>query len=277
MRMTAVCPRCGSKYPVKQSLLGRKLKCRCGEVFTLKRQNDDALQGLPAIHAPAGFWDDRLDEIEDDLPKEPEPVVRKAPKPEPEANFDMSFKMDPITGTTSFGLISFAIGLVPLSIPFISFYLSPAFTILHYTFAIAPIPIFAFLAFLYSLRVYYTNQMSISISNQGIAIRHIKKLPWPCWDQVVPIDDIEDAQIECETKPSSWYLRDAEYSHSTYDSKGSRKTFVFVYELYCKCQSRRWTTRLATITDRAAAKSMRLHLKRMLQQKSKAGFEKIGL
>lgn len=275
--MTAVCPKCGSKYPVKQNLLGRKLKCRCGEVFILKQPKVDPLQGLPAIQAPAGFWDDRLDEIEDDLPKEPEPVIRKTPKPEPEANFDMTFRMDPVSGTFTYGMISLAIGLVALALPFLSFYLLPKFTLLHYKFAIAPVVIFTSIAFIYSLRVYYTNHMRISISDQEIAVRHIKKLPWPCWDQVVPIDEIEDAQIECDTVPSSWYLREAEFSHSTSDSKGSRTHYVFVYELNCKLKSRKWTTRLATVTDRAAAKSMRLHLKRMLQKKRDADFAKTGL
>lgn len=269
MRIEACCPKCGSKYSVKKNLVGKKLKCRCGEVFQLSSASNDAYQNLPSVQVPAGFWDERFDEIKEDQPVIEQPVVRqtKAREPESEANFEMSFTMDPVSGTGTYNLISFSIGMVILFLTGFAFVALPAFTIGHYKLTVTPIVIYSVLAFLYSLRVYYTNQMTISIKNTGISIRHIKKLPWPCKDQDVLIEDIEDVQIESDAVPSNWYLRKAEHSHTTYDSKRRPTTYVHVYELNCKLKSRRWTTRLATITDRTAAKAMRLHLKRMLQAK----------
>jgi len=269
MRFEASCPKCGSKYSVKKNLVGKKLKCRCGEVFQLSTSSRDADQNLPLVQVPAGFWDERFDEIKEDQPVIERQVVRqkKAPEAESEANFEMTFTMDPVSGTSTYYLISSAIGMVVLFLTGFAFITLPEFMIGHYKLTATPIVIYSALAFLYSLRVYYTNQMTISIKNTGISIRHIKKLPWPSKDQDVPFDDIEDVQIESDAVPSNWYLRKAEHSHKTYDSKRRPTTYVHVYELNCKLKSRRWTTRLATITDRSAAKTMRLHLKRMLQAK----------
>jgi hypothetical protein len=88
-------------------------------------------------------------------------------------------------------------------------------------------------------------------------------LPWPCRDLFIPVESIEEIRMETNTVQASWLLPRAEYSHTTYGSRSSY-TYVFVYDLKCKLKDNRFETRLLTVENRDLAKTIRLHLKRML-------------
>jgi hypothetical protein len=264
MKIQVGCPRCQRKYSLKSSLKGKKLKCKCGEVFLLGSTGalKDAVE--PQIQAPAGFWDQRFDEIRDDLPKE-KPVVAPLVKPPREqASFEAILPMDPHTGKHIYGFICFAIFLLLVTLPFLFARAINPFSIAIPLFCIA-VPIFGLFMAVYWIVAHYNNHMTISIRKEGVSISYQKRLPWPCWDIHIPIESIEEIYIECNTVKASWFLRRAEYSHTSYSFRNSYH-YVFVYDLYCSLKDKRWTKRLATMEDRDVAKTMRLHLKRMFPE-----------
>lgn len=256
MRIQVVCPTCNATYVVKQNLLRKKLKCKCGVIFEPKASSVKDAFEQSQIQFPAGFWDEKFDKVDDELSEKQEKVTREESPSETEAGFEMVLPMDPFTGGTYYVLMPIFTGviLLLLTIP-LAFLWMPL--------PLIAILVFAFVAFVYRIRAHYVNQMIISIGKDGVSIRYQMKLPWPCWNRHITSDSIEDVHIECNTVKRTPLLPNAEYSHTTYTSK-TRYTYVFVYDLKCKLKNQPWSSRLATIVDRSIAKAMRPHLRRML-------------
>jgi hypothetical protein len=277
MKIPAGCPKCGAEYSVDKKLVGKKLKCRCGDVFSLSPPASEAFEDFPSVPMTEEFLDEISEELEKSKPDEPPLLVPVDSHREsnPEPRFEMKFPMDPIQGMTIYKILCVAVIAVMLALAGIAIYLLPKSFFIFLIFAMILGVIFLLLACYYSVHAHEENQTVISITREGISIRQVKKLPWPCWDQKIPIENIEDARIERATMRSSMLLANAEPSHVTYTSNRDRVTHrlnttrvihVFVYHLQCDVRGRPWTSRLATIVDRSAAKTMRLHLKRMLSE-----------
>jgi hypothetical protein len=260
MKIKTSCPHCRREYSVKSSLLGKKLKCKCGEVFQLQPPSASDLVEPSQVQQPAGFWDDKFDEIEDDLPKEKAVVAQVAKPAKQPASFEAILPMDPFIGGRIYIVACFAIGL--LLLPALSFLLIVVSKPLALM-VLALLPIFAVAAFFYRIRAHFVNHITLSIRDEGISILYQKQLPWPCRDQIIPVESIEEVYVECNTVLSSWLMPRAEYSHTSY-STNRTYTYVFVYDLKCKIKHKYLETRLLTVEDRGLAKSIRLHLKRML-------------
>ncbi|MFN6400592.1 MAG: hypothetical protein ACK449_11900 [Planctomycetota bacterium] len=263
MKIQTNCPQCLREYSVKSSLLGKKLKCKCGEVFQL--QSDLTVESMEPsqVSSPSGFWDDKFDEIADDLPKE-KPVVIQASKPAKQVlSFEAILPMDPYVGNFIYGVACWLVVLVLLPIAAIAgvalFWVSAPLVLV----AIAPFPIFAVAASIYRYRAHCANHITFSMKNEGLSIQFHKVLPWPCKDLFVPVESIEEIRMETNTVRASWLLPRAEYSHTTYGSRSST-IYVFVYDLKCKLKNKRFETRLLTVENRDLAKTIRLHLKSML-------------
>lgn len=278
MKIPACCPKCGAEYSVDKKLVGKKLKCRCGEVFFLSPPANKAFEDFPSVPMTEEFLDEISEELEKSKPGEPPllvPVDRHR-ESNPEPRFEMKFPMDPIQGMTIYKILCVAVIAVMLALAGIAIYLLPKSFFTFLILAMIAGVIFLLLAWYYSVHAHEENQMVISITKEGISIRQDKKVPWPCWDQKIPAENIEDARIERATMRGSMGLANAEQSHVTYSwrhSRGRRRRWyivpvihVFVYHLECDVRGRPWTSRLATIVDRSAAKTMRLHLKRMLSE-----------
>lgn len=260
MKIKTSCPHCRREYSVKSSLLGKKLKCKCGEVFQLQPPSASDLVEPSQVQQPAGFWDDKFDEIEDDLPKEKAVVAQVAKPAKQPASFEAILPMDPFTGGRIYIVACFAIGLLLLpALSFLLLFVSIPLALM----VLALIPIFAVAAFFYRIRAHFVNHITLSIRDEGMSILYQKQLPWPCRDQIIPVESIEEVYVECNTVLSSWLIPRAEYSHTTY-STDRTYTYVFVFDLKCKIKNKHFETRLLTVEDRDLAKSIRLHLKRML-------------
>ena len=259
MKIQTSCPKCKASYSIKESMRNRKLKCKCGEIFQLSSSGTNQNTQQTDNQTPSNFWDERFKEIEEDMPTAAPDVVAVAKQENAHANFESTFMMDPYVGQHLYSAACFMIFclLLLLPIPF-------GFGWLHLT--LIPIPIFFILALGYRMRAHYVNHMTISVRKEGISIVYIKRLPWPCRNQFIPIDSIEDVRIERNTVAASWLLPRAEFSHTHYGSNGNHRTYVFVYDLKCKIKNKMWESRLATLEDRATAKNMRWHLKQMLHE-----------
>lgn len=263
MKIQTNCPQCRREYSVKSSLLGKKLKCKCGEVFQLQSASTVELLEPSHVSSPSGFWDDKFDEIAEDIPKE-KPVVIQASKPaKQESSFEAILPMDPYVGNIFYGLACWLVVLVLLPIAAFAglalFFVSPLLVLVP----IAPFPIFAVAANIYRYRAHSANHITLSMKDEGLSIQYHRVLPWPCRDLFIPVESIEEIRMETNTVKASWLLPRAEYSHTTYGSKSST-TYVFVYDLKCKLKNKHFETRLLTVENRDLAKTIRLHLKRML-------------
>lgn len=262
MKIQTNCPECHREYSVKSSLLGKKLKCKCGKVFQLQSPSTGDAIVFAEGSSPSGFWEDRFEEIADDIPKE-KPVVFQASKPtKQELSFEAIVPMDPYVGNFTYGVACWLVVLVLLPIAAISgvalFWVSPPLVLV----AIAPFPIFAVAANVYRYRAHCANHITFLMKDEGLSIQFHKVLPWPCKDLFIPVESIEEIRMETNTVQASWLLPRAEYSHTTYGSRSSY-TYVFVYDLKCKLKNNRLETRLLTVESRDLAKSIRLQLKRL--------------
>ncbi|MFN6302533.1 MAG: hypothetical protein ACK42H_10105 [Planctomycetota bacterium] len=260
MKIQTNCPECHREYSVKSSLLGKKLKCKCGKVFQLQSPSTGDAIVFAEGSSPSGFWEDRFEEIADDIPKE-KPVVVPVAKPsrQESSDFEAILPMDPFTGGILYGVACWMIGLVLL--PLVGLVLFYIFAPL----AIVPtvlFPIFAVATVIYRYRAHYVNHLTLAIRDEGISILYHKALPWPCRNRIIPVESIEEIRMETNTVQASWLLPRAEYSHTTYGSRSSY-TYVFVYDLKCKLKNNRFETRLLTVESRDLAKSIRLQLKRL--------------
>ena len=262
MKIRTNCPQCRREYSVKSSLLGKKLKCKCGEVFALQSPSTIDSQEPTQVAPPAGFWDDRFDEIADDIPKEKPSVVHVEKPIKQVSDFEAILPMDPFTGGILYSVACYVIAsvvLTPLALVALGlFFVSPPL-------GIAPLvvlPIFAIAALIYRYRAHFVNHLTLSIKDEGISILYHQALPWPCRNRIIPVESIEEIRMETNTIRASWLLPRAEYSHTTYSSQSSY-TYVFVYHLKCKLKKNRFETRLLTIESRDLAKTIRLHLKRL--------------
>jgi hypothetical protein len=262
MKIQTNCPQCRRKYSVQSSLLGKKLKCKCGEVFQLQSPTAMDLVEPSQVQQSAGFWDDKFDEIEDALPKEKAVVAQVAKPVKQPASFEAILPMDPFTGGRIYNVVCFAIGLLVLpALSLLLSFVSRPLALLILTL----IPIFAVAAFFYRIRAHFVNHIMLSIRDEGISILYQKRLPWPCRDQTIPVESIEEIHVECNTVLSSWLMPRAEYSHTSY-SFNQAYTYVFVFDLKCKIKNKHFETRILTVENRDLAKSIRLHLKRMLPE-----------
>jgi hypothetical protein len=220
------------------------------------------LAELSKVQQPAGFWDEKFDEIEDELPKEKAVVVQVAKPVKQPASFEAILPMDPFKGGRIYNVVCFAIGLLVLpALSLLLSFVSRPLALLILTL----IPIFAVAAFFYRIRAHFVNHIMLSIRDEGISILYQKRLPWPCRDQTIPVESIEEIYVECNTVLSSWLMPRAEYSHVSY-SFNRIYTYVFVFDLKCKIKNKHFETLILTVEDRDLAKSIRLHLKRMLPE-----------
>jgi hypothetical protein len=259
MKIQTNCPECHREYSVKPSVLGKKLKCKCGKVFQFQSPSKgDTMEPSQVAH-PSGFWDERFEEIADDIPKEQPSVVHATKATKQGCNFEVILPMDPFTGGILYSLVCSLVGLVLLAlmVPFRSF-LSPLLGLGLF----GAFPIFGLATLIYRYRAHYVNHVTLAIRDEGISILYHKALPWPCRNRIIPVESIEEIRMETNTVQASWLLPRAEYSHTTYGSKSSYN-YVFVYDLKCKLKNKHFETRLLTVESRDLANSIRLQLKRL--------------
>ncbi|MCE2809770.1 MAG: zinc-ribbon domain-containing protein [Planctomycetaceae bacterium] len=259
MKIQVHCPQCHREYNVKKTLLTRKLKCKCGKVFQVQSPSDGDTIESSQVAPPSGFWDERFEEIADDIPKEQPSVVHAAKATKQGCNFEVILPMDPFTGGILYSLVCSLVGLVLLAlmVPFRSF-LSPLLGLGLF----GAFPIFGLATLIYRYRAHYVNHVTLAIRDEGISILYHKALPWPCRNRIIPVESIEEIRMETNTVQASWLLPRAEYSHTTYGSKSSYN-YVFVYDLKCKLKNKHFETRLLTVESRDLANSIRLQLKRL--------------
>ncbi len=264
MKIQTQCPACSTRYAVKNNLLGKKLKCKCGKVFTLTQPVAESAEQLGSVDVPQDFWYKQFDGIEDEVQSPAIATKFEARDDEPKANFEATLSMDPVSGVKIYGVLCALIGIL-----FIGVWLLLGFFVFGVnalSFILLPILVTTGIAVFYPSRALLVNHRLIKINNEGITVQCHNKLPWPCWGRHIPIDAIEYAQIQCRTVTNSPLLGNAEYSHTTYGSKGRTYDHYFVYDLICKLKSNMFETRVASVTDRAVSKSMRLQLKRLLRE-----------
>ncbi len=116
MKIQTNCPECHREYSVKSSLLGKKLKCKCGKVFQLQSPSTGDAIASSQVAPPSGFWDERFEEIADDIPKEQPSVVYAAKATKQGCNFEVILPMDPFTGGILYSLVCSLVGLVLLAL-----------------------------------------------------------------------------------------------------------------------------------------------------------------
>jgi hypothetical protein len=260
MKIQTNCPECHREYSVKPSVLGKKLKCKCGKVFQFQSPSKGDTMEPSQVAPPTGFWDERFEEIADDIPKE-QPSVVYATKPTNQGSkFELILPMDPFTGRILYRVVSSVIGLVLIALmyPFRS-----ALTPMLELGLLGVLSIFGLVAVIYRYRAHYVNHVTLSIRDEGISILYHKALPWPCRNRIIPVESIEEIRVETNTVQASWLLPRAEYSHTTYGSNSSY-TYVFVYDLKCKLKDNHFETRLLTVESRDLAKTIRMQLKRLI-------------
>ncbi|MFM7977613.1 MAG: hypothetical protein ACKO8U_21280 [Pirellula sp.] len=103
------------------------------------------------------FWDERFEEIADDIPKE-QPSVVYATKPTKQGStFELILPMDPFTGRILYSVVSSVIGLVLIALmyPFRS-----ALTPMLELGLLGVLSIFGLVAVIYRYRAHYVNLSS---------------------------------------------------------------------------------------------------------------------
>lgn len=269
MKIKATCPQCRKTYLLADKLRGKKLKCKCGTVFNANLSPVPESIDFPAQQLASSVWEQKFNEIGDDLPQwtseqneteqsenanSKKPQTPEATKTnEPVLDFDIDLPMDPISSNYSYGNMSLAIAVL------VSF--APIFMGFDWRVVIFTLPVFAILSSFYSIRANRENHMTLSIGSKGIAVTYNKRIPWPSNNKFIAIDKIEHAYIESDTAKRTSFLADAEHSHFDY-TRSSRVEYVYIYNVKCKLNNRFWTTRVASMANRASARAIRLHLKR---------------
>ena len=264
MKIQTQCPACSTRYAVKNNLLGKKLKCKCGKVFALSQPLANSAEPLENADVPQEFWYKQFEGIQADVQTPVASTKFEARDDEPEANFEATLSMDPVSGVSLYMTLCVLALLVLLALwLLLGFFV---FGVNAFSFLLIPILVMTGVVVFYPSRAMMVNHRIIKINRDGITVECHNKLPWPCWGRHIPIDKIEYAQIECRTITTSPLQGNAEYSHTTYGSKGRTYNHYFVYDLICKLKNNMFETRVASVTDREVSKRIRLHLKRLMRE-----------
>lgn len=266
MRIPVDCPRCGARYSIKTSSAGKKFKCKCGSVLRATSDSTPVETGtkvaspkVPASNPGMGegsFLHALSDAQASAQTAEPASVVSKASR---EAlRFSLTTAMGPYAGRLSF------IGLT-IIVLLLANGLLLAFSISPITAAIMWSPLAIFAVFYAAIAV-DSNKMLVEIDDHQLAIRFLKRLPWPVREARYPLELIRRAYVEHRRvrKPffSSAHSNDTETSYRRvrnpcfFSARRRRVEYVYAYCVMVQLSGNRWPTCIATFEDQAIAISI---------------------
>ena len=265
MNLQINCSSCGARYTFKKSLIGKRFKCKCGVV--LRARSDSAAvangPGNEKSSAPAVAFNNsssRNDIFLHALSETQLSAQSKEAPPEPRfasealgygRRFNVTTAMGPYTGRLIFIAIT-VVFLVLFNGVLMAFLVPP----LTAAFVWSPI---ALLALFYKAIAVNSNKMVVEIDDQRLAVRFLKRLPWPCRDKVFSMELIRDIYIENRLvrKPffSSAHSNDTETLHWG-NWSNQRVQYVYVYNLMTRMKKDRWPILIATFEDQSIANSV---------------------
>lgn len=263
MSLLVICHKCGARYSVKERLKGKKLKCKCGVVLPIVRVSamGDPKLGIESnrnqdTSLSLASFDEVLSSALSEISTLQQPAVTsKKPRFASTAHsgdrqFKVTTAMGPHVGMMIFSVMAVIVLLLAYNL-LLAFSVSPFLALL------ICVPI-ALGALIYAGMACDTNKLVIEIDEKQIAVRIIKRLPWPCRDQVFPMELIHDVYIEHRRiiKPffSSAHSNDDVDESSNWGKR--KRERVDVYDLMLGLENRRWPTRVATLEEQSTANSI---------------------
>lgn len=262
MSLLVICHKCGARYSVKERLKGKKLKCKCGVVLPIVR---DSATGDPRLgielnrnqdtSTSLASFDEALSSALSEVSTLQQPAdTSKKPRFASTAfsggrQFKVTTAMGPHVGMMIFSVMALGVLLLANGL-LLAFSVSPVLALL------ICVPI-AVGALSYAGMACDKNKLVIEIDEKQMAVRIIKRLPWPCRDQVFPMEAIREMFVKCRriNKPlfSNAHNND-EADKLFYESSKSER--VYVYDLMLGFENRRSPTRVVTFEEQSTANSL---------------------
>ena len=254
VRFPVECPRCGARYSIKTSHAGKKFKCKCGSVLLATSDSTPVETGtkaaspeVPASHPGEGSFLHALSDAQASAQTaEPMSVVPKASREA--CRFSLTTAMGPYAGRLAF--IGFTLIVLLLANGLLL-----AFSISPITAAMMWSPLAIFAVF-YAAMAVDSNKMMVEIDDQQLAIRFLKRLPWPVRDERYPLELIRRAYVEHRRVRKPFFS--SAHSNDTETSRFGklRVEYVFVYCVMVQISGNRWPTCIAKLEDQAIAISI---------------------
>jgi len=114
----------------------------------------------------------------------------------------------------------------------------------------------ALLALFYKAIAVDSNKMVVEIDDQRLAVRFLKRLPWPCRDKVFSMELIRDIYVENRLVRKPFFSSAHSNDTETFRWGNSRVQYVYVYNLMARMKKDRWPIFIVTFEDQAIANSV---------------------
>ena len=265
MKLQVKCSSCGARYSVKKSFIGERFKCKCGVVFRARSDsatvanipdNEEQLTTVVALSNSIIRNDIFLQALSEtqsstqSIEAPPEPRFTSDARGD-DRRFKVTTAMGPYTGRLIFIAIT-VVFLVLFNGVLMAFLISPLTAI----FIWSPI---ALLALFYKAIAVNSNKMVVEIDDQQLAVRFLKRLPWPCRDKVFAMELIREIYVENRLVRKPFFSSAHDNDTETFRwGKGGfqRVQYVYVYNLMVRMKKDRWPIFIATFEDQAIANSV---------------------
>lgn len=230
VRIPVNCPGCGTRYSIKSSSIGKSFKCKCGSLLRATRDSASAKNAKNGsspemLTSNPGKRDDSfLNDLSDALASVqnagPENTDSKAPKES--RRLSVTTAMGPYAGRLTFIALTIIV-LLLANFLLLACSISPLDT------PIILLP-FAILAFIYTAIAVNANKIVVEIDDKRLAIRFLKRIPWPVFNKSYPLDMIRSAYVEHSQVTKPWFSN--AHSNDTDESYMDNRITQYVYA-YC--------------------------------------------
>lgn len=256
VRIAVHCPDCGARYSIKSTYAGKRLKCKCGTILSTTG-NSTPVKDLTQVASTEmqtsnpNMKDDNFLQSSSDARASAKSVgaASMVTKPSCEVRrFCVTTAMGPYAGRLTFIALTIIV-LILVNGLLLAFSISPITAVLIWS----PLAIFAFF---YRAIAVDANKMVVEVDDKHLAIRFLKRLPWPVRDKTYPLAMILRTYVDHRlvTKPffSNTHRDDTEvwYNGSRYYEN------VYAYFLMLKMSGNRWPICIAIFEDQSLANSI---------------------